>query len=121
MAVKTNALQIIEDNRLVNREAAQDRTEEQARRHRQRLDMLLRRLLSGEPLTAEDGRELFYDFICNGEIMRKRSMTGNAMTYFILGKKEWAEDMAAFTKDLSIDLFHKMEKEYVSRRKREVE
>ena len=120
MAIKPNAWEITED-RLFDRESEQAKDDEQKRRNTEHLRWLLKKLLTGVTLTAEEGRELFYEWICNSQILKVDAMTGNASTYHRLGQQQWPRDMIKFLKDMDIDLFHKMEKEAMRRNKKKKE
>lgn len=120
MGLKANAHEIME-SRLVDKESEQAITEEQKRRNGEHLTWLLNKLLTGQQLTAEEGRELWYEWICNSRILQVDAMTGNASTYHRLGQQQWPKDMIRFLKDMNIDLFHKMEKEAMRRNKKKEE
>ena len=79
------------------------------------------KLLTGDQLTAAEGRELFYEHFCNARVMQVDPMTGNANTYHRLGQRKWAEEEIRYLKDADIDLFQKAEKESVIRRKQQEE
>ena len=110
MARKANANEIL-DNRQAQRDKPREDQRERAERVRGKLRHTLFKLLAGEPIDAEDGREFFWEFMANSRIMRTTMMTGNAQTYYLLGQKKWAEDALAEAEDVNFDLFLKMRKE----------
>jgi hypothetical protein len=120
MAIKANAQQVLED-RFATREGRKADKREHAAKIKAEMRHSLHKLLSGEPMTAEEGRAFFWEVIANATIMHTDPMTGNAQTYFRLGERAWPEMLMKLAKDVSIDLYHKMEKESIKRHKREVE
>lgn len=88
-------------------------------RHEQMLNGLILKLISGERLTAEQGRWIFYDLIANARALRMNPMTGNSNTFFRLGVQAWAREMLDRAKDLNIGLVHKMELEALVRAQQE--
>jgi hypothetical protein len=99
---------------------AQD-LEEAKRRAKLRAKTLLQKLMRGERLTAEEGREIVWRCMVNGDVMHLDPYTGNAKTYFNCGLKKNTERWIRHIK-FEMDLFEEyqeMEREAYSRSKRE--
>jgi len=115
MTIKGNAQEIL-DRRLSDRTNEQEgRNEAHAQRVRKQ-HLTLRKLLSGEPIGARDGREFFWELVANAEAMSRDPMTGNAKTYFNLGERKWATHLLDIAMEVNIDLFQKMQKEAITRK-----
>ena len=100
-------------------EKAKRQHEEGIKRARERVSGLLKKLLNGDPLKAEEGRELFWTCVVNGNAMHIRTYTGNAQTYYNCGLRDHAELWIRELKEnISLDLFHEMEREAYSRSKK---
>lgn len=119
--IKSNAMDLIEQHRLVDRRKEQDSRTEALEKKRSRARYLMHKLLSGEHMTAEEGREVFYECIVNSDAMRMEEMTGNSYTYWVLGYKEWPKQLIEAVKKWHFDLWQKCEKEHYDRTKKEVE
>lgn len=119
MAIKNNAMELIEERRLVKREAEKAEHKEKAEEKRARARYLMHKLLSGEQMSAEEGREIFYECIVNSNAMHMEEMTGNSYTYWVLGYKEWPKQLIASAKKWHFDLWQKCEKEHYERNKKQ--
>jgi len=78
MAQKTNAREIIERNRLREQKVHMAKKEEASRKANARKDHLLHKLLRGERLNGEEGRQIFWDLIANSPVLQVDPMTGNS-------------------------------------------
>lgn len=117
MAIKEGAVEQVLNKHYRRREDEQERIAKRIERDAIRRHDLLRKLLVGERLTAEEGRELWWSSVCNGDILKVNPMTGNAQTYHLLGKQEWAKEQIEDVKQMDIGLFQKMEREAYARNK----
>jgi len=117
MAVKADAENILKRN-LKARQAKQDADDKHKENTKvARIEDLLTRLLSGKQMSAKDGREFFYEYICNNSVFKHSVFTGNSETYKRIGEQEWARDLMQFAKLVDIKLYHKMEIEAIDRNK----
>ena len=85
----------------------------------ERFRTLLHRLLVGERLTAEEGRELFWEVLSECKSLEADPFTGNSQTYYNLGMQVLPRYLCNLAKDIDIQVFHKMELEAQTRRKKE--
>lgn len=87
----------------------------------ERRESLLMRLLTGQKLSAEEGREIYWTCVCNAEALMQNPMTGNSWTYHVLGQRKFAEEQLWQLKCLDIGLYQDMEREAINRLKKETD
>ena len=93
----------------------QGEREKQAQLNNERIEEMVKKLLSGRTLYPEEGRRLVWEFFSNVPVMKIDPMTGNSRTYYILGQQAWAREKMDWLKRMDIGLYQKMEREAVYR------
>jgi len=107
MTQKTNAREIIERNRLREQKATVAKREEETRKANARKNHLLHKLLRGERLNGEEGRQIFWDLIANSPVLQVDPMTGNSQTYYILGMQAWPKSILKKAENIDFALVQK--------------
>jgi len=118
VGVKPNAMELLEQNLASRQKAASKRTDKQLSRQQHFRD-LVERLLNGHHLTAIEGRELYWEVMAQCEALEADPFTGNSQTYYNLGLQVHPRFMQSLAKNISIELFHKMEREAITRKNEE--
>jgi CCR4-NOT transcriptional regulation complex NOT5 subunit len=116
--VVDNALEILDRNLAKRENEKKERSENRDRKH-ERFRDLVKRLLDGNKLSAEEGRELYWDVMAQGRALEADPFTGNSQTYYNLGLQRHPRYLVSLAKDISIELFHAMEREAIVRQKKE--
>ena len=119
--IKPNAREIIYQNRLADREDAIAESKKLQEKRAAKLQHLLHKLMRGDSLTGEEGRQICWDLLANANVLAQNPMTGNSQTYFRLGQQSWARSMTKLMKNTDLKLAHKMEHEAMVREHKEEE
>lgn len=78
-----------------------------------------RKELIDQLLCTEWGRELWYDIIAEAGVLKENAMTGNAQSYYILGKQVVAKHNMDWVKQFHFKEWLLMEQEAYNRSKME--
>lgn len=109
MAIKRNAMELIEEKRRAiagGNDAIAKRLE--------RREHLLRKQME-----TADGREFLWEFVADMQALKMQAYTGNADCYYILGLQANARALLESARKTSLKHYHKMEAEAMQREENE--
>ena len=109
------ALEMLRENSLPERKQRHEKQQKKRDKQNKLLLHLLHKLMRGDGLTGEEGRQICWDLLANADILKVNAMTGNSQTYHILGQQSFARGMLATIKAVDLKLAHQMEMEAMVR------